>query len=432
MRITIKPIDPSAPKEHQRRILAALFFQTQISQNGQVRYGWGTVNSYDVVLSNFYNDNVYYSNVVVEVRLTKKVIRYKSKHAQANRDRMEDNRYAVLNEGFLGAGGFGSAIPVEVTYKFTQSLTDLSFKDKPRGKRRIAKRAAFDPRKEEQWYEGFRGLRREYHIAARTPHVSPKQPVIYDKNAYMVERLMEGSTLGDILDGDRTKSRYLTLEERFALCINLLEAFKEQVFAVKIVHRDLKPENIVIDKDWSVKTIDFGLSKLEGETVITENVGSFGYISPEAMQSLPTDYRSDLFALGRMIGAIWWNSNFFYDEALKGNVIKAAQAEDYKYLFMNLDGLKTEVRTIITDTLKGLTAFEQEKRIHIDDAINNMKKASDMQFKQKEETVPAEQSSPPREKKGLFAKWPRCFLAETRRKRKDAAETVSAKEKRKT
>jgi len=69
-----------------------------------------------------------------------------------------------------------------------------------------------------------------------------------------------------------------------------------------IVHRDIKPENIMIRKDGRVLIMDFGLAKARGSvTKITKEgstVGTAGYMSPEQIQGLDTDHRSDIFSLG--------------------------------------------------------------------------------------------------------------------------------------
>lgn len=71
-----------------------------------------------------------------------------------------------------------------------------------------------------------------------------------------------------------------------------------------IVHRDIKPENIMIRKDGRVQIMDFGLAKLRGASRLTKEgstVGTAGYMSPEQVQGLETDHRSDIFSLGVLL-----------------------------------------------------------------------------------------------------------------------------------
>jgi serine/threonine protein kinase/tetratricopeptide (TPR) repeat protein len=79
-----------------------------------------------------------------------------------------------------------------------------------------------------------------------------------------------------------------------------------------ITHRDLKPPNVMVGADARVHVLDFGLAKIYGETpaeVTAETVqqtregtilGTVPYMSPEQVQGLPVDDRSDIFSLGVM------------------------------------------------------------------------------------------------------------------------------------
>jgi serine/threonine protein kinase len=74
-----------------------------------------------------------------------------------------------------------------------------------------------------------------------------------------------------------------------------------------ITHRDLKPGNILVTKQ-GIKLLDFGLATQTGplqETDVTRALTEYGqilgtlqYMSPEQLQSKPTDGRSDLFSFG--------------------------------------------------------------------------------------------------------------------------------------
>ena len=70
-----------------------------------------------------------------------------------------------------------------------------------------------------------------------------------------------------------------------------------------VTHRDLKPENIMLDDNFMVKIIDFGLAApiqgRDGSGLLKTPLGTFGYMSPEI--HLGREYHGDkvdVFALG--------------------------------------------------------------------------------------------------------------------------------------
>lgn len=69
-----------------------------------------------------------------------------------------------------------------------------------------------------------------------------------------------------------------------------------------IIHRDIKPGNLLVDSEWHLKIIDFGLAKsMWDNTSLTSSgivVGTPRYISPEQGMGRNVDHRSDIYSLG--------------------------------------------------------------------------------------------------------------------------------------
>ncbi|CAN4094971.1 unnamed protein product [Withania somnifera] len=67
-----------------------------------------------------------------------------------------------------------------------------------------------------------------------------------------------------------------------------------------IVHRDLKSSNLLVDKNWTVKVGDFGLSRLKHETYLATKTGKGTpqWMAPEVLRNEPSDEKSDVYSFG--------------------------------------------------------------------------------------------------------------------------------------
>jgi serine/threonine-protein kinase len=128
---------------------------------------------------------------------------------------------------------------------------------------------------------------------------------------FITMELVEGDTLAErIPTGGMTLDAFLDLATPLA---EALAAAHER----GITHRDLKPSNIMINHEGRLKVLDFGLAKLrrppgdwheaetgaDTDTLSREGsfLGTLPYMSPEQVEGLRVDHRSDLFSLGTML-----------------------------------------------------------------------------------------------------------------------------------
>ncbi|RMG10588.1 MAG: PEGA domain-containing protein, partial [Deltaproteobacteria bacterium] len=69
---------------------------------------------------------------------------------------------------------------------------------------------------------------------------------------------------------------------------------------LNIVHRDVSPQNILVSYEGQVKVVDFGIAKAASQMRETRTgvlKGKYAYMSPEQIEGMPLDGRSDEFAL---------------------------------------------------------------------------------------------------------------------------------------
>eukprot|EP00794_Sanderia_malayensis_P012335 gene12336-13609_t len=66
----------------------------------------------------------------------------------------------------------------------------------------------------------------------------------------------------------------------------------------KIIHRDLKSKNVVVTHDLNVKLCDFGSSRFLSQTTKMSMAGTFPWMAPEVIQSMPVSEACDTFSFG--------------------------------------------------------------------------------------------------------------------------------------
>jgi len=70
---------------------------------------------------------------------------------------------------------------------------------------------------------------------------------------------------------------------------------------LELIHRDVNPSNIFLGYDGTIKLFDFGLAMAHGRKVQTKGgivKGKVAYLSPEQVDQITLDRRSDIFSLG--------------------------------------------------------------------------------------------------------------------------------------
>jgi len=113
--------------------------------------------------------------------------------------------------------------------------------------------------------------------------------------AFIAMQRVEGVSLYQKLASGRTIPR----AEAFEI-LRQAAAALDYAHRNGVIHRDIKPANILLDHGVTVKVADFGIAKIastERQTLTSVVMGTPSYMSPEQIEALPSDGRSDQFSL---------------------------------------------------------------------------------------------------------------------------------------
>ena len=145
--------------------------------------------------------------------------------------------------------------------------------------------------------EAVERFKREAKAAASLNH--PNIITVYEVGehegqTFIAMEYVNGESLRDRMKQQLSPNESVELVSQ--VCDGLSKAHKAD-----IVHRDLKPENIMIDEDGRVRILDFGLAKLRNVSKLTQTattLGTLNYMSPEQLQGMEVDHRTDIWSVG--------------------------------------------------------------------------------------------------------------------------------------
>lgn len=194
------------------------------------------------------------------------------------------NRYLI--EKVVGRGGMG------VVYRATDSRLDetVAIKTLPGN---VMVRSS----------EELERFKREIRLARKITHRNVLRTYDYGEadGVYFISmEYVPGYTLSELLEENPRLAPRAALGISRQICRGLEVAHEQG-----IIHRDIKPQNVLIDPKGEVKVMDFGIARMaeapESMTSAGMIVGTPHYMSPEQVQGLPLEARSDVYSLGVVI-----------------------------------------------------------------------------------------------------------------------------------
>ncbi|XP_047967287.1 probable LRR receptor-like serine/threonine-protein kinase At3g47570 [Salvia hispanica] len=139
---------------------------------------------------------------------------------------------------------------------------------------------------------------------------------------------------------------FLNFMERLNIMIDVASALEylHSGYSTPIVHSGLKPSNVLLDEDMVARVSDFGIAKFlcNGDSmVLTNTLGTLGYIAPEYGSEGLVSTRCDVYGYGVMLMEVFTRKKpsddmFVGDLSLKTWIQRSVPEFTYQVIDANL------------------------------------------------------------------------------------------------
>ncbi|XP_071778215.1 uncharacterized protein LOC139929262 [Centroberyx gerrardi] len=122
--------------------------------------------------------------------------------------------------------------------------------------------------------------------------------VLESPNYGIVTEYASGGSLYEYLSSEQSEE--MDMEQIMTWAIQIAKGmhYLHAEAPVKVIHRDLKSRNVVMTAERVLKICDFGASKFLSHTTHMTVVGTFPWMAPEVIQSLPVSETCDTYSYG--------------------------------------------------------------------------------------------------------------------------------------
>ena len=213
---------------------------------------------------------------------------------------------------------------------------------------------------------------REAQAAAALDH--PNICTVYEfdeaeEKAFISMAYVEGQSLRK-----KTESGPLELDEALRIALQVAQGL--QIAHKKgVVHRDIKSANIMVTEDNQAKIMDFGLARMTGGTLITQEgmtMGTIAYMSPEQARGEEVDQRTDIWSLGVVLYEMFGGQLPFrgdHDQAVVYSILNKKPRP--------ITELRSEIPMSIEQVVdKALEKNPDERYQQIDELLDDLKSIS--------------------------------------------------------
>jgi tRNA A-37 threonylcarbamoyl transferase component Bud32 len=305
----------------------------------------------------------------------KELLEFSNKYKELSNNETEIGKmigeYKIIE--MIGKGGFGSVYKVKLNDKyFAMKKTKLDEKQ--------MKFIREHPNEIDKGINEIKIWKKFNH-----PNIVKYYNSFIEKNdCYIIMELIEGISLGEYISHLKEKNTQINEEKIINITLDVVSVLRYMHKEVNIIYRDLNPNNIMLDNQFNVKVIDFGLAidkneknekneKNMNNSLINQSInntvfeGSLCYCSPEIMNNLKVNFGCDIWALGCIIYEMLKLKVPFDGDnplAIAKNVC------DFNYEKLNEDNFKNkEFCFLVKECL-----VSEDKRICIDDICKVLSK----------------------------------------------------------
>jgi len=175
-------------------------------------------------------------------------------------------------------------------------------------------------------------FQREVQAAARLTH--PNIVAAFDADEasgthYLVMEFVDGRDLASVV-----KQRGPLPVEQALNYVQQTARGLEFAHQHGVIHRDIKPANLLLDSHGTVKILDMGLARIEGDAAgqaeLTNTgavMGTVDYMAPEqALSTKSADARSDIYSLGITLWYLLTGRPAYTGESLMGRMLAHREA----------------------------------------------------------------------------------------------------------
>lgn len=170
----------------------------------------------------------------------------------------------------------------------------------------------------------------------------------FERQTFIAMEFIEGRSLRE-----KVKEAPIAVDETLDIAIQVANGL-EEAHKKGIIHRDIKSANIMVTPASQAKIMDFGLAKVSGSALITQEgvtLGTAAYMSPEQARGEKVDHRTDIWSLGVVLyEALSGQLPFKGDQ--EASVMYSIEHKEPKSLKDIKPDVPLELQKIVSRTLK--------------------------------------------------------------------------------